>query len=54
VTEAPKAAIRPPDVVPIPGGVFRMGAEDGRADETPAHDVELSPFFLGRTPVTRA
>ena len=30
-----------------------MGTEGGRADEAPSHDVELSPFFLGRTPVTR-
>jgi hypothetical protein len=53
-TAAAKAPVRPPDVVPIPGGSFRMGTEGGRADEAPSHDVELSPFFLGRTPVTRA
>jgi len=31
-----------------------MGSEGGRADEAPSHDVELSPFSLGRTPVTRS
>ena len=31
-----------------------MGAAGGRPDESPVHDVELAPFALGRTPVTRA
>jgi len=31
-----------------------MGSEGGRADEAPSHEVELSPFSLGRIPVTRA
>jgi formylglycine-generating enzyme len=44
----------PPAVVSIPGGRFRMGASGGRPDESPVHDVELAPFALGRTPVTRA
>lgn len=30
-----------------------MGSEEGRPDERPVHEVEVSPFFLGRTPVTR-
>jgi formylglycine-generating enzyme len=38
----------------LPGGRFRMGADDGRDDERPAHLVEVDPFLLGATPVTRA
>ena len=49
-----RASVRAPDVIAIPGGRFRMGTEGGRADEAPAHDVEVAPFSLGRTPVTRA
>ena len=33
---------------------FRMGATDGRPDESPVHDAEVSSFRMGRTPVTRA
>jgi formylglycine-generating enzyme required for sulfatase activity len=43
-----------PEVVAIPGGRFAMGARDGRADEAPVHEVELTAFSIGRTPVTRA
>jgi formylglycine-generating enzyme required for sulfatase activity len=38
----------------VPEGRFRMGSEQGRPDERPVHEVEVSPFFLGRVPVTRA
>jgi formylglycine-generating enzyme required for sulfatase activity len=31
-----------------------MGSTDGRPDEAPVHAVEIGPFALGRTPVTRA
>jgi formylglycine-generating enzyme required for sulfatase activity len=31
-----------------------MGSDRGRDDERPAHPVELGPFQIGRTPVTRA
>lgn len=45
------------DLVPIPGGTFRMGSpenEEGRdADEGPVHEVRLSPFECMRLPVTR-
>ena len=43
-----------PALVAVPGGRFRMGAAGGRPDEAPAHEVELSAFHIGRTPVTRA
>lgn len=42
----------------IPGGKFLMGApedEEGSADtERPQHEVTVSDFFLGKTPVTQA
>ncbi len=43
-----------PRLVEVLAGVFRMGADDGRDDERPAHAVRLRRFQIGRTPVTRA
>ncbi len=44
------------DMVPIPGGKFVMGspdAEPGRkADEAARHEVEISPFWMGKYEVT--
>ena len=42
------------DLVPLPGGAFLMGQEDGRAEERPVHRVRLRPFRLCRFPVTNA
>src|SRR5262249_38027127 len=43
------------ELILIPAGEFRMGAEDGDADEKPAHLVRISrPFYLGKYPVTQA
>jgi formylglycine-generating enzyme required for sulfatase activity len=40
------------DMVPIPGGKFKMGSpatEAGRKqDEGPVHDVEIAPFWMGK------
>src|SRR5713226_6850950 len=47
-------AVQAPVLVAIPAGRFRMGAAVGRPDEAPVHEVELSSFHIGRTPVTRA
>jgi len=43
-----------PDVADVPAGEFLMGSAVGRPDESPVHVVEVGPFALGRTPVTRA
>jgi sulfatase modifying factor 1 len=43
-----------PVVVDVPGGRFRMGSEHGRPDERPVRDVEVGPFALVRTPITRS
>lgn len=41
------------EMVPIPGGKFRMGNESGgKKDEGPAHEVEISPFWMGKYEVT--
>ena len=44
------------EMVGIPGGTFTMGSpasEPGRgADEGPAHQVRIAPFWMGRTEIT--
>ena len=42
------------DLVVIPGGTFQMGspADVGYPDEHPRHRVNVSPFHMGRYPVT--
>jgi formylglycine-generating enzyme required for sulfatase activity len=44
----------PSDLVPIPGGEFLMGQNDGRDDERPAHRVTVFPFRMSRFQVTNA
>jgi len=45
-------------MIPVPGGTFRMGSdesEEGRtADEGPAFEVEVAPFWMGAHEVTWA
>jgi len=38
----------------VPGGTFTMGSESGAANESPSHDVTLSPFSIDKTEVTFA
>ncbi len=38
----------------IPAGPFRMGSDNGHADERLVHEVNLPTFFIDRTPVTNA
>ena len=40
-----------PELLAIPGGVYRMGQKDGRDEEKPEHEVEVSAFRLGRCQV---
>jgi formylglycine-generating enzyme required for sulfatase activity len=44
------------EMLPIPGGKFRMGSpksEPGHEDdESPQHEVEISPFWMGKHEVT--
>ena len=37
----------------IPGGTFKMGSEDGEANEKPVHDVKLSDFLISKYEVTQ-
>jgi len=41
-------------MIEIPSGLFRMGSDNGHADERPIHEVNLPTFFIDRTPVTNA
>jgi len=45
-------SIAAPSTLFIPGGRFLMGSPEGRADEQPAHEAEVRPVRMGRTPVT--
>jgi formylglycine-generating enzyme required for sulfatase activity len=46
------------DMIAIPGGQFMMGSPDDELDRTddegPQHLVTVSPFYMGRYPVTQA
>ncbi len=43
-----------PKMVLIPGGEFRMGSDNGHADESPRHQVLLSPFAMDTFETTQA
>ncbi len=44
------------EMIPIPGGTFRMGSPDGqesrKEDEGPVHEVKLSPFWMAKCEIT--
>ena len=42
-----------PPMVFIPAGPFRMGSDDGYADEKPVRTVNVPAFLMGRTEVTQ-
>jgi formylglycine-generating enzyme required for sulfatase activity len=42
------------DMVSIPGGTFMMGDERHHQDERPLHQVTVSPFYMGKYPITQA
>lgn len=46
------------EIVAIPGGTFQMGSPETEAersdDEGPQHLVKVSPFFIGKYPITQA
>lgn len=46
------ASETPPGMVWIVGGSFTMGADDGRADENPTHEVSLNGFWMDVHEVT--
>jgi sulfatase modifying factor 1 len=58
VAAAPQAADDPPHGAPrmiaIAAGTFTMGRDDGKPDESPAHEVRISAFAIDETLVTFA
>ena len=40
-------------MVKLPGGTFEMGSDEGYDNESPTHNVTLSPFMMGQTEVTQ-
>jgi sulfatase modifying factor 1 len=40
------------DMQAIPSGTFKMGSENGKADEKPVHEVQLDAFWIGKYEVT--
>lgn len=41
-----------PLMAEVKGGEFKMGSEEGYADEQPIHKVHLRDFLMGTTPIT--
>ena len=54
VGEAAAQSTNPPDMIFVKGGTFKMGSNDGYADEAPVHSVTLSDFYIGKYEVTVA
>ena len=59
-TTAPAKADKPGTMVEIAGGTFRMGRDEGKdqfgneieTQETPAHQITVKPFYIGKYEVT--
>lgn len=41
------------NMILVPGGTFMMGSNDAEEYERPVHEVSLSSYFIGETPVTQ-
>lgn len=55
--DSASAMVNPKDgmvLMRIPGGTYRLGADQGKPAERPVHQVTLRPYALGRTEVTNA
>lgn len=54
--EQPKPDVPPlpyePETVLIPAGPFLMGSDQGEADESPQHEVDLAAYRIGIYPIT--
>ena len=40
-------------MIPVEGGTFQMGCNEGGNDEKPVHQVTLSDYYIGQTEVTQ-
>ena len=38
------------EMIYVKGGTFKMGSNDGENKEKPIHEVNISDFYIGRTP----
>ena len=50
----PAGVAVPPGMVYVPGGVTRIGSEDGMPDEAPVFAARVAPFLMDAHPVTVA
>jgi formylglycine-generating enzyme required for sulfatase activity len=50
--DAPRGPAIIIETAPVPAGRFRMGSDDGRPDERPAHTVHVGDFRMALVPVT--
>jgi formylglycine-generating enzyme required for sulfatase activity/class 3 adenylate cyclase len=48
---ASPAALREPDMIPLPGGSFAMGSNED-SSEKPVRQVTIKPFAIGKYPIT--
>jgi formylglycine-generating enzyme required for sulfatase activity len=54
-TKQPATKVNTPsDMVLVKGGRFRMGTDSGMPFEAPAHDVDVSPFYIDKHEATVA
>ncbi|MDT8288050.1 MAG: formylglycine-generating enzyme family protein, partial [Elusimicrobiales bacterium] len=51
--EARRLAEMAGELVDVPGGCYRMGANDGDSDERPVHEVCVDGFAIGKYEVTQ-
>ncbi|MBA3966209.1 MAG: SUMF1/EgtB/PvdO family nonheme iron enzyme [Nitrospirales bacterium] len=53
--DGPEGAYRLPPFIPMAGGAYPIGSDDGQEeDEGPAHQVNIMPFEMAQFPVTNA
>ncbi len=52
LSQTPIFSQKPPALAYLPGGPFLMGDSLHDADERPVHQVQISPFFIGKYEVT--
>lgn len=48
----PAEVVAPAGMVYVPEGSFQMGSANGKDDESPVHEVHLTPFFMDQYEVT--
>jgi formylglycine-generating enzyme required for sulfatase activity len=53
--QGPYGAYLLPPLIAIPGGIYRIGSDEGLYEnEAPVHSIELTPFAIAQFPVTNA